>query len=119
MTLKFKVDENMPAEAATMLRAAGHDATTVPDQQLSGRPDTDIAAVCKQEDRAVVTLDLHFADIRAYPPAEYAGIVVLRLSRVDKRRVLVAIQRVLPLVDQEPLAGKLWIVDDATVRIRS
>jgi predicted nuclease of predicted toxin-antitoxin system len=118
LTLKFKVDENMPAEAAAMLTLAGHDATTVPDQQMGGRPDPDVAAVCRQEDRAVVTLDLDFSDIRAYPPTDYCGIVVLRLARLDKRRVLVALQRLLPLLDQEPLAGKLWIVDETTVRIR-
>jgi predicted nuclease of predicted toxin-antitoxin system len=117
--LKFKVDENMPVEVAALLAQAGHDALTVPDQQLSGHPDPDVARVCKSESRAVVTLDLDFADIRTYPPADYAGIVVLRLSRLDKHRVLSAVQRLLPTLDQEPLEGKLWIVDETTVRIRS
>jgi hypothetical protein len=57
--------------------------------------------------------------IRAYPPVDYAGIVVLRLARLDKRRVLAAMQRLLSVLDQEPLAGKLWIVDETTVCIRS
>ncbi len=117
--MKFKVDENMPAEVARMLADAGHDAVTVPDEQLSGRPDSNVSGVCRQEDRAIVTLDLDFADIRAYPPSEYAGIIVLRLARLDKHRVISAIQRLLPVFDQEPLAGKLWIVDEASVRIRS
>ena len=109
--LKFKVDENMPAEVATLLVAAGHDALTVPDQQLAGYPDRHIADVCTHEGRAVVTLDLDFADIRAYPPADYPGIIVLRLSRLDKHRVLSALRRLVPTLDQEPLAGKLWIVE--------
>ena len=54
---KFKVDEYMPAEAAAFLGQAGHDAATVPDQRMGGRPDPDEAAVCRREDRAVVTLD--------------------------------------------------------------
>ena len=117
--LKFKVDENMPAEAAALLAGAGHDALTVPEQRLGGQSDPNIAAVCRQEDRAIVTLDLDFADIRAYPPADYAGIVVLRLSRLDKARILAAIQRLLPLLEQEPLNGLLWIVEDARMRIRA
>lgn len=117
--LKFKVDENMPAEVASMLAQAGHDASSVPEQGMSGRPDADVAGICRQEDRAVVTLDLGFADIRAYPPADYAGIIVFRLSRLDKQSVLMAVRRMLPLLDQEPLAGKLWIVGEGAVRIRS
>ncbi len=75
--LKFKVDENLPIEAAALLCDAGHDALTVSQQQISGEPDATVAAVCNLEGRIVVTLDLDFGDIRAFPPADYAGIVVL------------------------------------------
>ena len=116
--LRFKIDENMPAEAADLLAASGHDASTVPQEQLGGKPDPNIAEVCRREGRAIVTLDLDFGDIRAYPPAEYAGVIVLRLHRVDKPRILATLTRLLPLLSTEPLAGKLWIVDDVTLRIR-
>jgi hypothetical protein len=33
--MRFKVDENLPADVAQLLRAAGHDALTVVDQPLS------------------------------------------------------------------------------------
>lgn len=33
--LKFKVDENLPVEAAALLRDAGHDAVTVDDQGMT------------------------------------------------------------------------------------
>jgi len=116
--MKFKVDENLPIEVAGLLAEAGHDALTVQDQTLGGRPDPDIAAVCRQEGRVVVTLDLDFADIRAYPPADYVGIIVLRLSRLDKRRILIAVERLLAVLENETLAGKLWIANETTVRIR-
>jgi hypothetical protein len=63
----------------------------------------------------VVTLDLDFADIRTYPPADYAGIIVLRLALLDKFHALSVLQRLLPILEREPLAGKLWIVDDTSV----
>ena len=115
---KFKVDENLPTESAELLRGAGHDALTVADQQMGGQPDPDLASFCQREGRAVVTLDLHFADIRAYPPADYPGIIVLRLARLDRQRVLSVMQRLLPVFKQEPLSGRLWIVGEASVRIR-
>jgi predicted nuclease of predicted toxin-antitoxin system len=107
---RFKIDENLPREAADVLREAGHDAMSVMDQQLGGRQDPDIAAVCRAEDRTLVTLNLDFADIRAYPPSEYAGIIVLRLARLDKRSVIAVLQRLTRLVDEVPLTARLWIV---------
>jgi hypothetical protein len=34
--VRFKTDENLPIEAATLLRQHGHDALTVSDQSLAG-----------------------------------------------------------------------------------
>lgn len=116
--LKFKVDENLPVEAAELLIEAGHDATSVVDQHLEGRPDLYLASICQREGRTILTLDLDFGDIRAYPPADYAGIIVLRLARQDKSYVLSVIRRFLPLLEKEPLSGKLWIVDESSVRVR-
>lgn len=115
---KFKVDENLPAEAAGLLAGAGHDAATVFGQRMVGRPDGNIAQVCQRENRVIVTLDLDFADIRTYPPADYPGIIVLRLARLDKFRALSVLERLLPVLETESPAGKLWIVDEASVRMR-
>ena len=37
--MKFKRDENLPGEGVQILRAAGHDAVTVLDQRMGGKPD--------------------------------------------------------------------------------
>jgi predicted nuclease of predicted toxin-antitoxin system len=116
---KFKVDENLPIEAAAVLVQAGHDAVSVLDQNMGGQPDPSLAVVCQREARAIVTLDLDFSDIRAYPPGGYAGIVVLRLARLNKPNILAVIQRFASLLETEPLIGKLWIVDETTIRVRS
>lgn len=118
MTVRVKLDENLPADAATLLREAGHDAATVAEQNLSGEPDAGISAVCRVERRALVTLDTDFADIRVYPPEAHAGLVVLRLKRQDRPHVLDVLRRLLPLLVTERLDGRLWIVDEERVRIR-
>ena len=118
MMFKFKVDENLPSEAAELLAGAGHDAVTVRDQHMVGQPDANVATVCQQEDRVVVTLDLDFANIRTYPPADYVGIIVFRLTLLDKFHVLSILQRLLPVLEREPLVGKLWIVNESSVRVR-
>lgn len=117
--MRLKLDENLPVDVAMLLRGAGHDAATVLEQEMGGRPDLDVAAICQREDRTLITLDTDFADIRAYPPEQYGGLLVLRLRQQDKPYVLDVLKRLLPLLDQKSLGGRLWIVGDERIRVRT
>lgn len=116
--MRFKVDENLPQEVVDLLRAAGHDAHSVHQERLVGAVDQRIAEVLQAEGRALITLDLGFADVRAYPPASYSGLVVLRLTQQDKPHVLKIVGRLVPSLATEPVIGRLWIVDEDRIRIR-
>lgn len=116
--MRFKFDENLPVEAAEIFRAAGYDADTVVDEALNGADDKKLAAICKTEERTLVTFDLDFSDLRAYPPEEYSGILVIRLKDQSKPVVLALMERLAVLVRNEPVNGMLWIVDEDHVRIR-
>jgi predicted nuclease of predicted toxin-antitoxin system len=116
--MKFKIDENLPVEVAELLRQAGYDTATVYDQNLAGEIDRTVALVCQSEQRALITLDTDFADIRTYPPAQYAGLVVLRLKQQDKGSVLKVIAGVVKALGVEELEGYLWIVDEKRIRVR-
>ena len=71
--MRFKLDENLPSELASLFREFGHDAVTVLDQGMGGTDDSDLASVCAREQRVLVTLDKDFSDIRTYPPNRHAG----------------------------------------------
>jgi len=116
--MRFKIDENLHRDAAELLKRHGHDAMTVVDQGLRGYGDGEIANVCRKEQRAIVTLDLDFSDVRVYSPGDYVGIIVLRLSDQSRGSVLKVIGRIIPLFGTEMLIGRLWIVDEHQVRIR-
>ena len=116
--MKFKLDENLPVEAAGLLRDRGHDAHSVHDERLGGAADPAIAQAAQQEQRILMTLDLDFADIRHYPPSAYFGIIVLRLARQDRDSVLAMIPRLLEMLRTESVARRLWIVDESRTRIR-
>jgi len=116
--VRFKVDENLPTEAVALLGKAGHDAISVLAQGLGGDQDALIAAVCTEENRALITLDTDFADIRAYPPAESPGIIVLRLSDQRKDLVLQSIKRLARILESESVHQQLWIVESGRIRIR-
>ena len=116
--MRFKTDENLPIEVAELLRQHQHDARSVSEQQMAGQVDPLVAQVCQSEDRALITCDLDFSEIRAYPPEDYPGIIVLRPALQTISSLLRLMNRVLPLLDPEPLAGRIWVVDDHQVRIR-
>ena len=114
----FKLDENLPGSLVDALTSAGHDAVSVVSQELQGAPDTRVADVCRRENRALVTIDKGFADIRAYPPSEYPGIIVLRLDHQDVASLRATIHRVLRLIPDHPVDKTLWIVEEKKVRFR-
>ena len=82
--MKFKIDENLPAECALIFRQAGFEAATVAEQNLSGADDLVLFERCRAESRVLVTLDLDFANVQAYPPGSHSGIVVLQSNSQDK-----------------------------------
>ena len=55
--MKFKLDENLSRRAVDLIRTAGQDVATSVSQELRGAADEILFAVCKQESRALVTLD--------------------------------------------------------------
>jgi predicted nuclease of predicted toxin-antitoxin system len=116
--MRFKIDEHLPLEIKDLLGQQQHDAVTVVEEGMGGRVDPDVAQVCQKETRALLTLDLDFSDIRAYPPEDYHGIVVFRPAIQSITTLLRLTARLLMVLEQEALEGRLWIVEDHQVRIR-
>ncbi len=116
--MKFKLDENVPLSARELMREKGHDVLSVLDQSEAGASDSVVAGMVRQESRTLITLDLDFADIRSYRPADYPGIIVLRPRRRDVVSVLQLIDSVLRVIAVEPVSGRLWIAEPGRLRIR-
>lgn len=116
--MKFKTDENLPVEVAEILIQHGHDALSVIDQGLADHPDPDVAQACRTEQRVLVTLDLDFADVRVYPPDQFAGLVILRPGIHTIPAIKNLAEQMLRYLASEPLIGFLWIVENQRLRIR-
>lgn len=117
--MRFKVDENLHDDVAKLLADAGHDVHTVHEEGLRGATDAIIAEHCRVEERALVSLDLDFADIRTYPPASQPGLIVLRVANQSRQHVPKIMSPVVALLATETLTKRLWIVTEAGVRIRA
>jgi predicted nuclease of predicted toxin-antitoxin system len=116
--VKLKLDENLGHSAAELLRAFGHDVSTVRLQGLEGAADEVLFYRCVEEGRALVTLDHDFGEVLRFAPSMTRGIVILELGpHPSLQSVLNRIAELAQLIKIHPLAGTLWIVEPGRVRI--
>ena len=116
--MKLKLDENLGVRGKHVLDAAGHDACTVAAQKLTAADDRHLIEICRLEGRALVTLDVDFANPLVFPPADYAGIAVIRVPKRPTAADLQAgLETLVRALNVESLAGRLWIVERGRVRI--
>jgi predicted nuclease of predicted toxin-antitoxin system len=116
--LKFKLDENMPADLRARLREEGHDVRGVVDEGLRGADDPPVLQAATNEQRILMTFDLDFADIRCYPPGTHAGIVVFRLHNQRWKTLEGPLNRLLAARSLDNLEKGLAIVEETRARFR-
>lgn len=116
--MKIKLDEHITVAALPLLRAAGHDVHTVTDENMAGADDRSLMAACIREQRLLITFDLGFGDVRAYPPAQHPGVLLLRMRDQQPDEVLDLLRKVLAQHDLTSFAGTLAIATSDTVRLR-
>src|ERR1700677_1740493 len=103
--MKFLLDANVPRSAAGLLREHGHEVQDVRDILPNGAADAMVAASAQAGQFILVTRDFDFADIRNYPPKEYAGIIVLELPEDAVASVIIQILK--SFVTKSDLLAKL------------
>ncbi len=118
--MRFLVDANMPRSTLALLARLGHEAEFARDSGLGYAPDSQIAARARSTRAAILTRDVDFADIRHYPPADYQGIVVMRLPDDAIAQYIVnLLERFLKQAELiRQLPGHLVILESDRVRFR-
>ena len=121
MHLHFFVDHCVPARVAESLKAAGHLVTRLRDALPPESPDENVIAKAQELEAILLTLNGDFADITAYPPANYRGIVSLRVGNRPEvlPQIVARLQTYLAShPDMAHYQGKLLLVEVHRIRIR-
>jgi predicted nuclease of predicted toxin-antitoxin system len=100
------------------LRAAGHDAVHLRDEQLHRLPNGKIFAKAASEGRCVLTFDLDFGEIVALSENHRTGVVVFRLRNTRTDFVIRRLGIVLATSGDALVGGAIVVVEDARHRVR-
>jgi predicted nuclease of predicted toxin-antitoxin system len=118
--MHFLIDADLPRSVGDLIRSDGHDATDTRDIGMRRALDATIAQHAQREGWCLLTGDFDFSDVRTYPPADYAGIVVLvippTVTSLYITQLLESFLQQSALVERLP--GKLAIVEAGRVRLR-
>ena len=122
MSLRFFSDHCVPMEVARRLGREGHQILLLRDLLPKRSPDPVVIAKAQELDCILISLNGGFADIVAYPPAKYKGIIALQLH--NHPEVLpILLDRLTAYIRAHPNAaeyvGRLLLVEAHRIRIRS
>jgi len=121
MSLRFLSDQCVPAEITDNLRGHGHRITLLREVLPIRSVDPVVIAKAQELGAILLTLNGDFADIVAYPPANYVGIVAIQLHN-HPEIIPSLMARLATFLDGHPAhefyQGKLLSVEVHRVRIR-
>lgn len=116
--MKLKADENVPTRVIRLLQEHDHDVATVPQEDLVGAPDHELAEAVGSEDRALITLDRGFADVRRYPPGTHPGIFVVHARELRPSVILTLVATFLAEQVFEDFTGCNVVIEPGAMRVR-
>ncbi|HEX9837028.1 MAG TPA: DUF5615 family PIN-like protein [Alphaproteobacteria bacterium] len=114
--MRFVADENVPGEAITALRDAGHDVAWIR-ADAPGSSDDEVLARAMRERRILLTFDKDFGELawRARLP-EDCGVVLVRLPMPPAARVGQMLARIID--SRTDWAGRFSVIEPGRIRTR-
>lgn len=122
MPLRFFADHCVSRTVIQALRDAGHQVLRLKDRLPVESADSLVISKAQELDAILLSLNGDFADIAAYPPEKFRGVVALQL-RDHPEVETVLLRRLTAYLAAHPARdhckGKLVVVEPDRVRIRS
>jgi predicted nuclease of predicted toxin-antitoxin system len=117
--VQIKVDEDLPRAVADVVRAAGHDVSTVPEQGWTGWDDARIWEVMRSSGKILLTGDKGLADLRRLKSGKTdVGVVLFRLDPESWQGYRRLAGKLVASVDLADLLGAVAVVTETGIRIR-
>jgi predicted nuclease of predicted toxin-antitoxin system len=115
---RLLLDENLPTQAAAVLRSGGFDAVHAREVGLRSAPDEAILALAASEGRVCVTLDRDLHRILAESGASKPSVILLRGVRLRPVEAAALIRSALEQIGGQLMAGVAATVTPRSIRVR-
>lgn len=116
--MKFLADHCLFGNTIHLLRERSHEVLTLKELGHAASPDEIVLQLAQKETAVLITCDREFGSILLYPPEQYNGIVVLKITASNQSKVHQLLLDFLQDRGSSSLHGKLVAVDTHHVRIR-
>lgn len=116
--MKILADHCVYGKTVKLLRAQGHEVITLKELNQADAEDSQVLSLAQSLDAVLVTNDKGFGNILMYPPAQYSGIILLRMTAANQQRVHRILLDFLKTHNREALRGARVVIDTHTYRIR-
>jgi len=116
--MRFLADMGVAQGIVEWLRAEGHDAVHLRDEDLQRMSDGEIFAKAVAERRIVLTFDLDFGEIVAHARGRQTGVVLFRLHNTRTAHVIDRLVKVLEESGEALEQGAIVIVEESRHRTR-
>ncbi len=117
--MKFLADMGISWRVVTGLRASGHDAIHLQEQDLGRLEDKDILNKALTEGRILLTHDLDFGELLAASGGKLPSVIIFRLNDMRAENIT---QHLTSMITQQASAlekGAICSVTEKKVRVRS
>jgi len=114
MSLTILCDENLPRGIIEFIKSLGFEVLT----PTQGSSDPEVAKKAKEAEAIILTFDSDFANILAYPPREYFGIVRIDIDPPFIKTIKVRLNKLFAEFKRpQDLQGKLIILSPGKFRV--
>ncbi|HHE45969.1 MAG TPA: hypothetical protein ENL05_01315 [Candidatus Moranbacteria bacterium] len=114
---KIFADECINYDLVLALRKAGFDVLTVKEVKLIGCDDETIYNFAQTNRRILLTFDRGFGDIFRFDIVKSYGVIIVLISRIDRKNIADIIIKFLNGFKTRKLRGKLVIIAGNKIRI--
>ena len=103
--MRILADHCVYGETVRILREAGHEITPLKQLIPPSYDDPDVISLATSLDAILLSNDKDFADIIKYPPTNFVGVIVLRITPRNENLVHNTLSKTLQKKDRDSLRG--------------
>jgi len=116
--MRFLADMGVAQRIVHWLRAEGHDANHLREENLHRLPNGEIFEKAHREERILLTFDLDFGEIVALSAGRAVSVILFRLHNTRTDHVLDRLHKVLRDSGEAVEQGAIIVVEESRHRVR-